>query len=404
MKVKIADLINIKYSLENKSIPLRVWDAEWPLPEKINFENYVVNLNTSHKTNVNLNRHALWGEVENADDFRKRVYKNKKPTQWGKGKKSGRRFDYKEIERNIWIKILSKSNLFNIKNRKFYFDGKYLRMFLLQEEIALWYLSGEGQVRFIILPKFINLREEFFELIGFLDGEMCTKKNYSGGSSIKVSNSEPVIIKNILGRFQEFFQIPIESWTASITVNNKNSSFNEKDNKKIKNFWSKETNIPLGEFSKTTIQKKYRSLFSENGIIQIRYSDNLFFLILLGIMKNIKAVIIKNKKYCAAYLRGVAAGEGGIGKTAENKLRIVHIGSMNEENKTFYSQCLKKIGITSIQRYKLRIEICGLTNFLILKKIDIFKYIPYRKEKFIIALNNLEKTYKMRGVKYLNKS
>lgn len=119
-------------------------------------------------------------------------------------------------------------------------------------------------------------------------------------------------------------------------------------------------------------------------------------------MENIKEIIIKNKKYCAAYLRGVAAGEGGIGKTAENKLRIVHIGSMNEENKIFYSQCLKKIGVTSIQRYKLRIEVCGLTNFLILNSIDIFKYIPYRKEKFLISLANLKENYKKRKLSLNN--
>ncbi|MCX6750294.1 MAG: LAGLIDADG family homing endonuclease [Candidatus Pacearchaeota archaeon] len=396
MKVKTWDLINLSYSLEVNSVPLRVWSIEWPLPEKIKFEGYIINLNTSHETNVNINRHALWGEVEKVNDFKKRVYGDKNPKQWGKGNKSGRRFDYKEIEGDIWIKILSKSNLFNIENRKFSFDGKYLRMSLFQGEIAPWYLSGEGQVRFIILPKFINLDEEFFELIGFLDGEMCTKKSSSGGASVKISNSEPVIIKNILSRFNKSFQIPIESWTASITVNNKNSSFNEEDNIKIKNFWSQETNIPVDEFTKTTIQNKYNSLFSKNGIIQIRYSDTLFFSILLQIMKNTRDIIIKNKGYCAAYLRGVAAGEGGIGKTSENKLRMVHIGSTNEENKTFYSQCLKKIGITSIQRYKLRIETCGLTNFLILNSIDIFKYIPYRKENFLITLANLQRNYKKR--------
>ena len=130
-------------------------------------------------------------------------------------------------------------------------------------------------------------------------------------------------------------------------------------------------------------------------MIQIRYSDNLFFLILLDIMKNIRKRILNDKKSCEAYIRGVAAGEGGIGKRG-NKIRIVHIGSMDDENKIFYSKCLKKIGINSIQNYKLRIEVCGLKNFMILREIDIFKYIPYRKEKFIMALKNLERNYKQR--------
>jgi len=396
MLVKIKDIIKTEHNLETKSVPLRIWTIDWPLPKKIKLENYTVNLNTSHKTNVNLNRYALWGEVENADDFRKRVYKDKKPAQWGKGKKSGRRFDYNILNNKIWIKILSKSPHINTDKRELFFDGRYLRISIHPTEIALWYLSGEGQVRFVILPKFIDLNEEFFELIGFLDGEMCTKINLKGGSPVKISNSEPTIIMQILNQFKQIFHIPLDFWTASITINNKNSNFNEEDNKKIRHFWSKITNIPLSNFSKTTVQNKYKSNFSQYGIIQIRYSDTLFFSTLLQIMKNIRQIIIKNKEYCEAYLRGVAAGEGGIGKTTENKLRIVHIGSMDEENKTFYSQCLEKIRITSIQRYKLRIEICGLTNFLVLKKLDIFKYIPYRKEKFLNALNKLEKTYKKR--------
>jgi len=268
-------------------------------------------------------------------------------------------------------------------------------MSLFPKEIALWYLSGEGQVRFTILPESISLKEEFFELIGFLDGEMCRKRAYTGGSSVKVSNSEPTLINQVLKGFEEFFQINRKLWTASLTINNKNLNFNEGNNTSLKNFWSKETDISLNKFTKTTIQKKYRSLFSERGIIQIRYSDTLFFLTLLEIMKNIRPIIIRNRKFCAAYMRGVAAGEGGIGKR-EDKLRIIHIGSTDEENKVFYIKCLKKMGITSINTYKLRIEICGLENFVMLRNFDIFKYIPYRKKKFLDALKNLETSYKQR--------
>lgn len=92
-----------------------------------------------------------------------------------------------------------------------------------------------------------------------------------------------------------------------------------------------------------------------------------------------------NEKYCVAYIRGVAAGEGGIGKE-KDKLRMVHIGGTKEEDKDFYSKCLKKLGIT-----KLRIEICGLKNFIKLKNMDIFKYIPYRKRNFLKALKKLNK-------------
>jgi hypothetical protein len=310
MLVPIKELINNKYNLERSSVPIRTWSKEWFLPKKAKFENYSINVNTSKKTNVIINNYALWAEIENKKDFIQRTYKENAPKQWGKGQKSRRRFDYKIKGGSIWIKIISKANIFNIKDRIFSFDGRYLRISLHSREIAFWYLSGEGQVRFIILPKEITLNDRFFELIGFLDGEMCKKVNNSGGSSVKISNSEVIIINSILERFKEFFKISIESWTASLTLNNKNSKFSEEDYI-LKKFWSEKTGIDIMNFTKTTIQFKYNSLFSDKGIIQIRYSDNLFFRILLDIMKNTRKIIIQRKESCAAYIRGVLAGEGG---------------------------------------------------------------------------------------------
>lgn len=395
MLIKTKKLINKNYKFESDSVPLRIWTEDWPLPKEVKFEDYSLNVNTSKKTNFKLNCQGLWTEIETLDNFTKRTYKEKNPKQWGMGGKSRRRFEYKRYEGNIWIKILSKSNLFGLENRKFYFDGKYLRMSLNPEEIAIWYLSGEGQVRFVILPKAIDINEELFELFGFLDGEMCKKASKKGGSTVKISNSEPVIITEILKRFNKIFRVPVESWTASITVNNKNSHFSEKDDAKLRRFWSEKTKISPEEFTKTTIQNKYCSLFSDKGIIQIRYSDSLFFNILLEIMANSRNFILKKIEYSKAYIRGVAAGEGGIGKRGD-KLRIVHMGSTDEENKIFYTKCLKKAGITSIQKYKLRLEVCGLRNFITLRDLDIFKYIPYRKEKFLDALKNLKENYKRR--------
>lgn len=388
MLIGISRLISKQDHQEIESIPLRIWTPDWPIPKRVKLEKYIVNLNTSHQTNVNLNRYALWGEVETITDFKKRVYGNKKPSQWGKGKKSGRRFDYKEYAGKIWIKILSKCPVLNIENRKLSFNGKYLKISLYPTEIGFWYISGEGQVRFIILPKVISLNDKFFELIGILDGEMCKKINTKGGSALKISNTEPIIIKQIIEGFKEFFSIDPIFWAASLTINDKDSNLREQD-EKLKKFWSNRLNISLKNFTKTTIQEKYRSKFSEKGIIQIRYSNTLFFIIFLGIMKNIRKIILKNKQYCRAYIRGLVAGEGGIGKR-DNKLRIVHIGGMNDQDKIFYSKCLSKLGITSIQKYKLRIEICGLKNFLILEKLDLFRYHPRRKKAFIRALTNLK--------------
>jgi len=396
MKIDFKNIIDKKnYIWEFKSVPLRIWTKDWPIPSKAKLKRYTVNLKTSHKTNAEVSRYALWGLIEDAKKFNKRTYKKHRTKQWGKGKKSGRRFDYKILSDEVWIKLLSKSYLFNESGRRFHFDGNYLRLSLYKDEMAIWYLSGEGQVRFVIFPRFARVDDKFFELIGFLDGEMSKKISKTGGSALKISNAEPIIIREIIKRFNKYFNIHKNSWTASLVLNNKLNQFHEIADNELKDFWAKNVGLPKNRFTKTTLQKKYKSLFSNNGIIQIRYSNTLFFRILLDILKNTRKIIIQDKESCAAYIRGVAAGEGGIGKRGD-KLRIVHIGSMDEENKIFYSKCLEKININSIQNYKLRIEVCGLRNFIILRDINIFKYIPYRKEKFIKALKNLERDYKQR--------
>lgn len=393
MLINFQNFIKENHNLELKSVPLRIWTSDWPIPKKIELKTYSVNTTTAHKTNSNINRYSLWGEVESVKEFENRIYKNKKPSKWGKGKKSGRRFDYKRVKDNIWIKILSKSQYIDITNRKLSFDGKYLRVSLNKNEVAIWYLSGEGQIRFIILPKKIEIGNNFLEMIGLLDGEMCKKKNKTGGSALKISNATPSIICHILNQFETYFRIPKESWTASLTINAKEIQNSEEKN--LRDYWSKITKINLKRFTKTTIQKKYRSKFSDNGIIQIRFSNTLFFLLLLEIMKKIRGKILLNKKHCEAYLRGLAAAEGGIIKR-KNKLRMVQFGGVNKKDKDFYTKCLYKIGINTVKEYPNRVETYSLINFILLKKINIFKLHPRRNKHFLNSLTNLQKNYNKR--------
>lgn len=370
---------------------MRIWTKDWPIPSSIKLKKYSVDHKTSHNTNVRLSRFALWGLVEDVKEFKRRTYNKHEPIKWGKGKNSGRRFNYELIDDKIWIKILSKHYFFNVDGRTLNFDGNYLRLSLYKNEIAFWYTSGEGQVRFVILPKFIDIDEGFFELIGFLDGEMSKKINMGGGSALKISNTESLIIKEIIERFKKYFNINPDSWTASLTFNNKSNIFNGQIDKRLKKIWSEEIGLSKNRFTKTTFQKKYNSLFSQKGIIQIRYSNTLFFLIFLDLMENLNNLILKNYDYCVSYIRGIAAAEGGIGKR-DKKLRIVHIGSMDNSLKSFYKKCLIKIGIDSIQTYKLRIEICGLRNFLKLNEINIFMYHPRRNKEFEKALQILKES------------
>lgn len=201
--------------------------------------------------------------------------------------------------------------------------------------------------------------------------------------NIKISNAEPEIVKHIIKNFKKSLFINKDLIRASITYNSKNKNFVDNNFKK---FWSKLSGIPLENFTKSTICKKYASKKSPFGILQIRYNNSILFDILINLMRKIRRIILSNKYYTEAYLRGLAAAEGGVGKVYNRKtegLRIVFISSMSKGDKRFYIKCLKKLGITSYNTYPLRIEIYGKANFLKLYKFNLFKYNPERKINFI---------------------
>ncbi len=387
MILDLKKFVPHKYCIENETIPLRVWTDDWPLPKKLRFIKYTTEVTTSHHTKVHIVNHGLFGAVESEKNFKNRIYKNKTPRKWGKGKKSGRRFDYSLINGMVLIKILSKCNNLNLTSRNLLFDKNYLRIRLKDNEYGIWYRSEEGQIRSCILPKKIELDANFFEMIGILDGEMNKKiSSKKRGQSLKISNTEPKIIKFLMKSFKKYFFINEKSWRASITVNSKINYFSQNDDKILKNFWSDLTRTPLNNFTKTTISKKYLSKKSPKGILQIRYNNAMFFNVLINIMRGIRKIILSNNVYTESYLRGLAAAEGGVGKVYKRKtegLRIVFISSTNHKDKLFYMQCLRKLGINSYGEYPLRVEIYSKSNFLKLYNIDLFKYHPERKKNFI---------------------
>jgi len=357
----IAKLIE-GLNVEKESLPLRVWYAQRGLPIEMKTENYITHQIT-HGKKVCIRRVAIWGKMETFDEFQKRK-RHKKSKAWCKGSKSSNRrtFEWKEENGYVWIKLVPKWNCGDVSGRKMIFDGKYLRLTLFSDEIGIWYISREGQIRFWILPKEIKINDKLLEIIGILDGEM-QKKIEGGGISVKVTNSEPTIIRRVIDIFEKYFRISKEMWRASLTINAKNleKEYSEKDNKKLKIFWSQSIEIPFENFGKTTLLFQYESKHSPYGILQIRVSSFLLWKFLMRFLEYLRG-FIKSEKFIVPYLRGLVAAEGGVGLRKDDKLSHLLIGTTKDSDKKFYRECLEVLGIKS-KEYEQRIEICGGKNF-----------------------------------------
>jgi hypothetical protein len=386
---KIAKLIN-GVSIEENSLPLRVWYEQRGIPLEIKTEDYSTVL-VIHGKRKRILRVAIWGKMETVEEFqRRRKHRNSK--RWCKGGRGSNRrtFEWKEEDGYIWIKLISKWRCGDISGRKMIFDGKYLRVTLLPDEIGIWYVSSEGQLRFWILPKEIEITNEVIEVAGILDGELHKKRVKSGGISVKITNSEPGIIKKVVDVFEEYFRIPKEMWRASLTVNVKNLSkeFTHKRDKELKKFWSEFVGIPLHNFGKTTLLPQYESKHSQYGILQIRISSFLFWRFIIAFLKYIRK-LIKSKKFAVPYLRGLVAAEGGVGLTKEDRISHILIGGTKKEDKKFYIECLRILGIES-KEYEQRLEIYGKKNFLTFLKLDLFRLHSKRKAKFLSGLKKMK--------------
>jgi len=388
----VKDIPNI--FIEFKSVPLRVWHKQRGVPIKIKSEKYKTYIRNNYGEKISIVRNAIWAKMETTKSYEGRK-RHKSSNRWckGSGPSSRRSFEYKFEDGFVWVKIISKWSSINVNKRKAVFDGKYLRLELKSNEIGIWYISEEGQIRCLILPKKIALEKELFELVGILDGEVCKKPNRKGrgGTSLKVSNAESTIIKHIIDSFKKYFNISKNDWSASLTINAKNFNPSKLYDKKLKQFWSREAEILLEKITKTTVTKKYISKFSPEGIIQIRYSSTLFWLIAMKFLKYMHPIVLSNKNYVVAYLRGLVAAEGGIGVHKNKTLRVIGIGGTKSEDKKFYMKCLKKINIDSFSEYKFRVEIYTSRNFLKLYKMNIFGLHPKRKKKFIASLRKIKK-------------
>ncbi len=86
------------------------------------------------------------------------------------------------------------------------------------------------------------------------------------------SNSDPKIIKFMMGWFKEFCIIPLDKYRGAIWLHE------GRDEKKAKEFWSNLTGIPINQFHKTYIAKdkidsrKIRKNIHSYGVFAIRFS------------------------------------------------------------------------------------------------------------------------------------
>jgi len=94
----------------------------------------------------------------------------------------------------------------------------------------------------------LNKRDLFISGIAMYWSEGYT---YSSGDQVGFTNSDPKMILFILKWFKEICKIPIDRLTLQVKIN----KIHRNRVKKVENYWSKITGIPLTQFNKTVLLK-----------------------------------------------------------------------------------------------------------------------------------------------------
>ena len=193
----------------------------------------------------------------------------------------------KKFDKNIIL--LYRNNFFSVQQiaEKLNISSSKVRYVLEKNDIKKRKISEA--IRFLNITKFNKGAFKIKENLNEQEEKLCIAgamlywgEGTKSGNCVTLSNSNPEMVglylkflRNICGvsenRLRELLHI-----------------YSEHDEKKIKNFWSRITQIPVTQFSKTFVHEKKGGTYKKNseyGTISLRYSDKKLLEIINGWIK-----------------------------------------------------------------------------------------------------------------------
>lgn len=295
------------------------------------------------------------------------------------------------------------------------YHSKYIT--IPEGKICVWYAwpAGRNQnqdkntglrFKYLLLPGKIPLDKLTLNALGLLQAEMTKYKRAI--NNLSFTNSEPLIINTVIEFFKRF-GVEEKDWTWSIY-----SNFKLKEQETIKEtkqreeqaekYWLENTKISKAKRSNKCIQytgnKKYSNMRKSTvqmGSLRINYPNIILCQFTLEFLEKIKQFLVPEPvRY---YLQGLFAGEASVHLTKSGSINDVNVGAMPLEEKQFYTECLKVLGITStIEQNCLRIH--NLKNLIKIYSNDLLAIHPVRKKKFLEGLVNFKHIPKILKVEY----
>jgi len=274
--------------------------------------------------------------------------------------------------------IIPKKNLFG---KKIYVleEGAYL---------YVWYPVGGG-AKHIKIKKFIEARK-LAELMGFYFGDGNTSKDIR---SFRINNCEVSVLNYCLDILEEI-GLKRNDFKAQIIYSTDKGTLSQDIKQRCRSYWSKQLGISKNRIVSVNKSKNKRETL-KYGSARI-FLDNavLVEIFLHGVLNKILKIIQDPEnpveiKILKGFLRGLAAAEGSVSLNKHKSLsRITLSFDPHSEELELYKRILNNLGIVSERVHGNELQIQKISNFRILKELEIFKMHEKRANKFSLGYAN----------------
>lgn len=261
---------------------------------------------------------------------------------------------------------------------------------LLDTKISIKYLSrrqGGSDSKRIEITNKVEFTPALIKAVAIYYGEgnSSTKRRLSN-----FVNSNPVVVNAGIKLF-ELLGINKSELKARVKVYN--PTINDR---KLKKYWSKLTDVPLENFLKTEISyskpiyERNREKPSKLGRVEIIYSSVIIKEIIDNLVKEVKKFALENSEVRREFLKGLIAGEGSVLLKADGKLQELRVSSCDEIEQKFIRDLLQKEGIRLTDKEReFYVPIFGFDNFKIISEFRLFDFHPDKRQKFNLGFKNL---------------
>lgn len=241
-------------------------------------------------------------------------------------------------------------------------------------------LNPQNQPRPLTIPRYIELNENFGEMLGLYFGDGT--KNDS--CYIELLNSCLELIKLWLNHLLSF-GVEIENLFFGVKVSENVKLRYDISEEEIEKYWRKYLNIPLEinvSIGWVKTKGKPSTYLQKYGTCVIRYFNTTFSVFYNSLIKNIPQFLKISEQFRIGFIRGVIASDGNINIKKNGSLTMVRIAG-NEKQRQFISTILLKfLDIQSKEDKNNQIYFGNIKNLRKIKELNLHILHPDKKRKF----------------------